>query len=359
MLPYDAVIATRNRPDALTLSIPRLARQTHRPSRIIIVDSSDDHDAVRAAVDAARRDLTVDRALDVAIDLIKGPKGASVQRNVGLERVTAPVVIFPDDDSIFAPNAAEEMLRVYTLDTAGRIGGVCAAPTVVWPDADVPPGRATIAADRRSTRERLRTLLEGPRTKVERLAFPNPFVTLGQSFWPSWTLPDWFAQYDIVPVEWMTGFRMSFRTEEIRRVRFDERLRNYSLFEDADASFAIMHRMMVVGARLARIYHDKAPGERGDPRTMGVIQLLNRSYVVSKNSPPGHPARQQLLRHSRYKVWQYRMGARNDAGRARHLGAKATLDAVRAFAQAPSADAGSLYETWLPKLLPTPAPARA
>ncbi|MBL9149514.1 MAG: glycosyltransferase family 2 protein [Phycisphaerae bacterium] len=350
MLSYEIVIATRNRPDALALSVPRLLTQTHPPARIVIVDSSDEHQKVAEVVDpiAARA--------AIPIDLIHGPRGASVQRNVGLERVTAPVVIFPDDDSIFAPNAAEEILRVYTLDTAGTIGGVCAAPTVVWPDADVPPGRATIAADGRSTRERIRTLLEGPRTKLERLAFPNPFVTLGQSFWPSWTFPEWFSQFDVVPVEWMTGFRMSFRTDAIRRVRFDERLRNYSLFEDADASFAVMQGTMVVGARLARIYHDKAPGERGDPRTMGVIQLLNRSYVVCKNSPPGHPARRQLVRHSRYKVWQYRMGARNDAARARHLGAKATLDAVREFAVAPSANAGTIYEAWLPKLLP-PRPA--
>lgn len=349
MLSYEIVIATRNRPDALALSVPRLLAQTHRPTRIIIVDSSDDHQAVAAVVDP------IATRAAIPIELSNGPRGASVQRNAGLERVTAPVVLFPDDDSILAPNAAEEIMRVYTLDPAGRIGGVCAAPTVVWPDADVPPGRATIAANQRSMRERVRTLMEGPRTKLERLAFPNPFVTLGQSFWHSWTLPDWFSRFDVVPVEWMTGFRMSFRTDAIRRVRFDERLRNYSLFEDADASFAVMQGAMVVGARLARIYHDKALGERGDPRTMGVIQLLNRAYVVCKNSPPGHPARRQLVRHSRYKIWQYCVGARTDAAQARHEGAKATLDAVRDFADASAASAGTIYESWLPKLLPTRA----
>jgi len=53
VLVYDVVIATRNRAEALALSIPRLIAQSWPPSRLIIVDSSDNSAAVRAAVLAA------------------------------------------------------------------------------------------------------------------------------------------------------------------------------------------------------------------------------------------------------------------------------------------------------------------
>ena len=49
-LGFDVVIATRNRAEALALSIPLILAQSRQPERLIVIDSSDDHAPVKAAV---------------------------------------------------------------------------------------------------------------------------------------------------------------------------------------------------------------------------------------------------------------------------------------------------------------------
>ena len=44
------VIATRNRPEALALSIPLILGQSRKPRKLIVIDSSDDHAPVAEAV---------------------------------------------------------------------------------------------------------------------------------------------------------------------------------------------------------------------------------------------------------------------------------------------------------------------
>ena len=87
-LDYTTVIATRNRPEALLLSIPRMLNQSRPPSQLVVVDSSDDHslcqDAVKKAVGDSGVDLTV----------IAGQRGLTLQRNQGLDLVKHPIVFF-------------------------------------------------------------------------------------------------------------------------------------------------------------------------------------------------------------------------------------------------------------------------
>ena len=47
---YDVVIATRNRPEALRLSIPLILKQGRPPTKLIIVDASDDHQLIRKTI---------------------------------------------------------------------------------------------------------------------------------------------------------------------------------------------------------------------------------------------------------------------------------------------------------------------
>ncbi|MEN0070064.1 MAG: hypothetical protein AAGC63_03545 [Propionicimonas sp.] len=48
MLTHAIVVATRNRLDMLTTSLPLFVNQSRPADRIVIVDRSDDHEAVRA-----------------------------------------------------------------------------------------------------------------------------------------------------------------------------------------------------------------------------------------------------------------------------------------------------------------------
>ena len=90
----------------------------------VVVDSSDDPAGPRRAVEEAARGAPIE------VTFIEGPRGASRQRNVGIEFVRADIVMFPDDDSLWAIDTAEEFLRVYDLDTAGEVGAVCGRQVV-------------------------------------------------------------------------------------------------------------------------------------------------------------------------------------------------------------------------------------
>ena len=315
-LDYDIVIATRNRAAALALSVPLMVRQSRPPRTLIVVDSSDDTAPSREAVEAAAG------ASGVPCEFIVSEPGTAIQRNLGLKRVEAPVVMFPDDDSIWFDGVGEAVMRVYERDTDGLIGAVCGAAS-----PEPPPGLLETAttAYRMNLLDRVRERVASQRAKVEQRLFPDPFGIHGRARWSVLPAPDWLDEENCVRVEWMTGFRMSFRTEVIRSLGFDEALGRYALFEDTDASFSVMERRLVVGARGAKIYHYRAPGARGDGLAMGALQVLNRAYVVCKHAAPGSAARRRIKRYGRYKLVQYFTGGRSGYGHDRVIGARRAL----------------------------------
>ena len=246
---WDAVIATRNRAEALAISVPLLLAQTVPPRRLIVVDASDDHGPVADAVSRATS------GWNGTVILEHSARGSSRQRNLGLAHVTAPVVVFPDDDSLLYPDAAEELLKVYARDTERRIAGVAAGEAMAPPPGALPESayRMSGAHDREAKTRLWRYYLS------RRLTVLKPALKLGQVLNARHPVPDWLAEMDAKPTEYMTGFRMSFRTEAIRASGFDETLGGYALDEDVDASLSAMRQGLVVGARRARIYHHRFP----------------------------------------------------------------------------------------------------
>lgn len=272
---FDTVIATRNRPDALALSLPLLIGQSRPPAQIIIVDSSDDTAAVDAVVAA------VTAATGYPIRLHRGPRGSSHQRNAGLAFVTAPVVFFPDDDSLCHPGTTEALMRIYERDTEGAIAGVCAADT---PTSPVDLGQAYAMTDEHRSHARrmiLRHRIESALTDL------NPFLVLGRALQTRRPAPAWIAEEEAAPVEWMTGYRMSFRTEVIRAAGFEEAFQGYGLYEDIDASFTAARMGALVGAHRARIYHHRFPSGRPNRYAFAAMTIVNRGYVVAKQCAGG------------------------------------------------------------------------
>jgi glycosyltransferase involved in cell wall biosynthesis len=272
-LSFDIVIATRNRPEALALSIPLILGQSRQPDKLIVIDSSDDHTPVAEAVAKAaagwRGEVIVEHS---------GP-GLPHQRNVGLAHVSADVTIFPDDDSLFHPGVSQAMMEVYERDTDGVIAGVCAVPDLRPPAGVLPESsyRMTKTHRREARSQRLRSRLD------KRLSHLNPAKFVGDALMARQSRPDWVGTYEVPLVEYMTGFRMSFRTDRIRAVGFDETLSGYALNEDIDASLAVAHHGLLVGARSARIYHHRFPGGRPEPYRSAAIGILNPVYVISKH----------------------------------------------------------------------------
>ena len=321
-LDYDVVMATRNRPEAVALSLPLLTAQSRPPARIVIVDSSEDGAPIEALARKA------DAGGPVPVTYMRGPGGLTLQRNLGLARCTAPVVIFPDDDSLLYPDAAERMMEVYEADAAGAIAAVCARP------AETPPPASGLALDtvaaEKMTGPRLAARRLRQRIK-ERLAPLNPFLAVGDALNARHPLPGWAAGMAVKPVPYMTGFRMSFRRDAIDAARFDEVLLRYAWFEDIDASFRVMRAGAVVVAERAGIYHHRVAASRANGRTMGLWAILNRGYVVMK-SVDANPQvfdrdreRRRLRLYCRARTLAYRALARGQFGRDRAAGARAAL----------------------------------
>jgi hypothetical protein len=178
MLNHAVVIATRNRVDALEISIPLVLAQSRPAARVVVVDKSDDHAAVVA--------LCASLAASTAIPLtVVEPPQANLahQRNVGLAEIEEDVVMFPDDDAFWYPDTAAEVMRVYEADEHGLIGGVSAVQTDASP---VAPGKGS--ASRRAGSRTCRGSF-GPATPSSRVWFRNRCTSTASSGCANWRQP--------------------------------------------------------------------------------------------------------------------------------------------------------------------------
>jgi len=324
---YDIVIATRNRPEVLWLSIPTYLGQSRPPSAIVVVDSSDDHGPVREAVEGTGRD-----AAGVRVECHHAAPGLTAQRNIGLERVESPAVMFPDDDSIWFDGTAEAVMRVYERDEEGVVGGVTMRQMRAPPPGvlDSEAGR-----DRRTLSEKLIYRLSPARVKLENLVTPNPMERVGEDLTRARAHPAWLGELHATPVGFMHGYRMTFRTEAIRAAGgFDETLGAYGLYEDFDASLRVAAERLLVRAEDARVYHHRAPGSRANGLTTGVMLMLNLAYVTCRHSDPGSTPRMMLRRYATMRYLQYRLRARGTFGTERLEGFRRAMGHLEEMSRA-------------------------
>ena len=312
MLTLDVAIATRNRAQVLDLSLPLLLKQSRKPNTIIIVDSSDDPEAVANVV------KSYSATTEIPIKLFRSPAGTAIQRNIALKHITSDIVMFPDDDSLLLPGALDAIMRIYEADVDERIGGVCGREVLEAP-ADV------LSVARRSyemTRlDRMKQKVARQRFLLERRFCPDPLTVYGRSRCNAHGTLDWLSGKKAVPVEFMAGFRMSFRTRLIAEHGFDETLGRYALFEDVDASFSIMKNHLLVAAWDAKIFHYRSPERRDAGMILGVMQILNRAYVICKHDKQGTNARRALNKYTVFKLCLYTTEIRSKFGRDRLIGA--------------------------------------
>jgi hypothetical protein len=76
------------------MSIPLILKQDVSPGRLIVIDASDDHDSVRTEV----REFSERLGFENTIVAKSDASNSARQRNMGLQFVEAPVVMFPDDE---------------------------------------------------------------------------------------------------------------------------------------------------------------------------------------------------------------------------------------------------------------------
>ena len=326
---YDIVLITRNRRSALEISIPLMLTQSFPPSRLILVDSSDDHQSVARTVEA----IFATSPAKVALEILATNPGTSLQRNFGLNHVRSEVVMFPDDDALWYPGYAEAIMSIYARDPGQSIGGV--------PGYEVktpPPGTLTETSRpyAMTVRDRIMLLVPKPLRSLKFLPFTeDPVFLEGKEKSAGQKQPGWLAETNARVVGPMTGFTMSFRTSSISAQKFDETLGRYALFEDYDASLRVMDKQMIVKAGNAKVFHYKSPEKRTNGFEWGTIHILNRAFVVCKSSLVGSAARLNLLPYSRYKCMRYLAQCHTRYGRQRFNGALHALRYIRPLLDCP------------------------
>lgn len=342
-LTFDIVIATRNRPDALALSIPLMLGQSRLPQRLIVIDSSDDHAPVAKVI----AETTAGHA-DVEVIVEHTEKGLTRQRNRGLAHVTADVVFFPDDDALFFPGTSAAMMEVYERDTKRQIAALNPADSPT-----PPPGVLEAAAyDMTQAHKRMARTVRARTWLGRLLPDANPRFVIGSILLKRAPDLPWMREIDALIVEWMTGYRMSFRTEAIKAVGFEPVFGGYALFEDTDASWAVTDFGCVAGTHRGQIYHHRFPGGRANRYGLGAMGLANLAYLMAKHATDRRltPAETVLARQKTHSYTRLRMLAawvkslKGDKGAAEDLrGMRAAKPAIDRLFATPRPDLPATY----------------
>lgn len=334
-LAYTIVIVTRNRPDVLKVSLPLMLAQTRAPAEIIIADSSDDPAPNRALA------AELGRATPIPLICITVPKGMTVQRNIGLDLVKTPIVAFPDDDSLMRADAMDHIMAVYERDADQKIGGV-GGVELRYPDADMLPGSTTPVWTTSKT-EQLRKRFFWLRNLWESRIVTDPLKLRGRRRIAERGTPDWLAAMNTFPVEWITGFRMTYRTDVVRKERFTEELGQYALYEDVDISLRVLREKLVVSCMDAGIYHHRYPSNRANGRAIGAMHMLNRAFILVKSGEATVWERFAMWRWGTARTLVEILRARDLYGKQRRDGTIAAYLSLGTMLAASPADATGVY----------------
>jgi GT2 family glycosyltransferase len=231
------VVATLGRPKNAAALLARLAEQTHPPSLVVLSMES-------------QADAPPIIAYPFRVERIFGPRGATLQRNRGLDLLPpeTDVVAFYDDDFVPSRYALAGMAAFFTRhpDIAGAQGLVLAdgikGPGITPEDAR----RMVDEAD-----------AEGP---------PADFAILR-------------------PIHGLYGCNMVYRVASVKGVRFDEALPLYAWLEDLDFGGRISGKLVHTDA-FRGVHCGEKRGREKNGLRLGYSQMCNPVYMIRKGTLP-------------------------------------------------------------------------
>lgn len=241
------IVASLGRPDAVALLLDRLARQSLLPHRTI---------------------LSVEKPADLPpvmpdtlnVEVIIGPRGSSVQRNRGLDRLgeDADFIAIFDDDYVPSLRALEGILRGFEVcpDASGLCGELL-ADGASGPGVDPESAIAMVDAE---------DAVRDPQRRVTRL-----------------------------PGVGVYGCNMVFRRPDIGDVRFDESLPLYGWLEDSDFGARLPGPVIYCDAFFGVHCAVKSGREKSGVR-QGYSQVMNPVYLQRKGTLSAGRALKLVLR---------------------------------------------------------------
>jgi GT2 family glycosyltransferase len=233
MLTYSAVIPTMNRRRRAIAVIESMLEQTRLPERIVMVDASTPPFEVPAALERLAREAGVELVVTHA------EPSTARQRNLGVDLVRTPTVLFLDDDVHLEPTYADVLLSRWESEGLDALGGIVGSPEVVhWQS---PSGRLLRRILMLHYHDPRGEATEFRRSRKLRLV-PRPVHEVD------------------IPAVGAGG--PIFRTDLLRRHRFDEHFPGYAPGEDLDMSSRLAAEARIVQTPAVRFTHEWDPRQR-------------------------------------------------------------------------------------------------
>ena len=266
---WSLVIPTYNRRDVLLRVLPLALRQTVPPIQVVIVDSSQDWDVTRQAVQGVAADHP-----GIRLDYLQATTPSSAtQRNQGVEQAIGDIVVMIDDDSFLYPDYVERILAVYAADADGVVAGVNGVNVSRMPDAQAVTGLARKADNQdkvRGLRSRIMQYRLG-RWISSRILFQDMHALfLKYEGDRALTVPAGFAHLDVVPMTFMSGHGLSVRRSVALAEPLDRSLRYY-----AALAWLGTYRRMLWRRLLGETIKDALSRRWDFPQARGVLTAMN------------------------------------------------------------------------------------
>jgi glycosyltransferase involved in cell wall biosynthesis len=255
LLQVSVVIPTRNRDEDLRELLHSILGQTILPIEVTVVDDSDN----------LRTKILVKRMCEGFLNkgiLLKHVHGKEenrsicAARNLGAKESSGKIVLFMDDDVLPQMDYIEKILEVYEE----------------YPDAIGVQGSTNLYEGSVLGNAVNKVLFlfytEKNRCGVHAggLSFPSPLT-------------------GVIRSQWLSGINSSYKKEILKDFEWDENLKGYSLFDDADISYRILKRYpnSLYTTPHARIFHKFSPIARTNTKKSACVNVAYSTYFFFKN----------------------------------------------------------------------------
>jgi glycosyltransferase involved in cell wall biosynthesis len=233
---YSVVVPTKDRHDVIGTALESVAAQTAPARRVVVVDAGDR--PWEPPADLRRR-------LGDALVVIRRPPSTSAQRNAGLDLVETPLVLFMDDDVELPPDYVATLLDRWEAE-----GGLEAVAAATGGPANPPPPESPLG---QLYRRVFQLHVE------DRTIAANRFRLSGK-------LRYRYRPDGVVRLPAVSTMASLYRTDLVRRHRFDEHFDGYALGEDIDLAARVARDGPLLHVPGTEYRHHWAPGDRGSPR---------------------------------------------------------------------------------------------
>lgn len=239
-LTLSVIICTLNNSEGLKCVIECIACQNLIPNEIIIVQGGTNKITSKTVNEWGGK---------LNITYIETQKSLVQQRNIGLELAKGDIICFLDDDVILEENYFTSIVKAYKDDIKNELGGV--QGTIL----NVPKGKKL-----KNIFNKLFFLEENSGNgKLKRSGAP--------SFHP--------CSQKQVEVEVFNGCLMTFKSNLIKRIKFDDYFEKYWLGDDFEASYSISKHKKLIQIPDAKLHHI---GNASFGNSAGTAFMIGRNY---------------------------------------------------------------------------------